>query len=718
MLSLSTKSLRQIHLDAVLIVVLIAAMSLPLLAQAPPSGDTFVSSSFGKTNFGSGIALAVQPGATTFIQFNLSTVPAGATVTKATLRLYVDAVTKSGSFDVYQVNSSWNESTLTYNTAPTPGASATGGHPTSVTSASYNQFLLIDITSLVQGWVSGSITNNGVALALTSSQGSFSFDSKESLLTGNGPELEIALAGAVGPQGPQGIQGPAGQQGAQGPAGLKGDTGATGPQGLTGSQGPQGATGAQGPQGPPGVDGAQGPAGPQGAAGQGFTFKGTFNNTVTYAPYDAVAYNGSSYVAKAAINPGDPTPDVNPNWSLIAQQGAAGAPGPAGAAGSQGPIGPQGPVGPQGPPGVPPPNVAVTNAPNTFAASQTVNGSLILGPGGVIQFGDGTTQSSAATGGSGVPPGYMILSSSPAPPAGYTLAGSFASGNLWLPMAPMPTGDDLVAAAELDGKIYVLGARLHPGMLQIYDTVTNTWSLGANLNVPRQFLAAAALNGQIYAIGGINSNGNTVGTVEVYDPSSNTWNSAGPLTTPRAHLAAAAGGSTIYAIGGLDENGHVLPTVEQYGVAFNTWFSDANLNTARCCLGAAFVNGKLYAVGGFTTTFNVSSALEVYDGSTNSWASLQPMPTARAELGATVSNGKLYAIGGSVNNTYINAVETYDPAGNNWSTVAPMLAGRENPAVVQSNSHIYAVGGSTEAENINLNEQYSPPVTLYTFVKN
>ena len=103
-------------------------------------------------------------------------------------------------------------------------------------------------------------------------------------------------------------------------------------------------------------------------------------------------------MAKAAINPGDPTPDVNPNWSLIAQQGAAGAPGPAGAAGSQGPIGSTRSSRTARASGSSPPNVAVTNAPNTFAASRTVNGSLILGPGGVIQFGDGTTQSSAATG--------------------------------------------------------------------------------------------------------------------------------------------------------------------------------------------------------------------------------------------------------------------------------------------------------------------------------
>ena len=338
--------------------VLLAAMSAPLLAQAPPSADTFVSSATPTTSYGSWPTLIVGSGTTSYLQFNLSGIPAGATVSKATLRLYVDGVVTSGSFDVYQLNGSWTESKLTYNTPPPAlGISATGNHPISITTASFNQFLLIDITSLVQQWLNGTVANHGVALSLTSGSGYFSFDSKESLLTGNGPELEIALAGTVGPQGPQGIQGPAGQQGAQGPAGPKGDTGTTGAQGLTGAQGPQGATGAQGPQGPPGVDGAQGPAGPQGAAGQGFTFKGIFDNTVIYAAYDTVAYNGSSYVAKATINPGDPTPDVNPNWSLMAQQGGTGAQGSQGPAGLQGPqgntgtAGAQGPAGPQGPQG-------------------------------------------------------------------------------------------------------------------------------------------------------------------------------------------------------------------------------------------------------------------------------------------------------------------------------------------------------------------------------
>ena len=319
-----------------------------VMAQAPPSGDTFVNSSSPAYNFGFLNSLAVTPENTSYVQFNLSGVPAGASVSKATLRLYVDLVTSKGSFDVYQVTTKWDENKVTYNTRPTRLDSPATSGPTSITAANCNQFLLIDITTLVQGWVKGTIPNYGVALALTSGTGSFFFDAKESLLTANGPELEITLTGAVGPQGPQGPQGPKGDtgpQGAQGNTGPKGDTGAAGPIG------PQGATGPQGPQGPIGVDGQAGAQGPQGAAGPGFSFKGAFDNTIAYAAYDVVSFNGSSYVAKLAINAGDPVPDVNPNWSLMAKQGTPGANGgigPAGPQGTQGNPGPQGPIGPTG----------------------------------------------------------------------------------------------------------------------------------------------------------------------------------------------------------------------------------------------------------------------------------------------------------------------------------------------------------------------------------
>jgi len=194
---------------AVIAVLAVTMFSATTQAQAPPSADTFVSSVTPKANYGASPILVVQAGATTFIQFNLSTLPAGASVNKATLRLYVDAVLTSGSFDVFPVNGAWSENALTYNTPPPAlGSSASGNKPIAITSSSLNKFLLIDITPLVQGWVSGTIANNGVALALTATNGLFSFDSKESLLTANGPELEIVLNGPAGPQGIQGIPGP------------------------------------------------------------------------------------------------------------------------------------------------------------------------------------------------------------------------------------------------------------------------------------------------------------------------------------------------------------------------------------------------------------------------------------------------------------------------------------------------------------------------------
>src|SRR5580692_6105797 len=81
------------------------AMSVPVSAQqAPPSADTFTLNATPKTNYGPSPLLAVTNGGSAFIQFNLSGVPANATVSKATLRLYVDAVTGAGTFDVYEVN--------------------------------------------------------------------------------------------------------------------------------------------------------------------------------------------------------------------------------------------------------------------------------------------------------------------------------------------------------------------------------------------------------------------------------------------------------------------------------------------------------------------------------------------------------------------------------------------------------------------------------------
>ena len=105
--------------------------------------------------------------------------------------------------------------------------------------------------------------------------------------------------------------------------------GGVGPEGPAGTPGAQGGVGPSGPQGPTGPRGGVGDPGPAGPAGpRGLTWKGVYSGATAYAKDDAVQYSGSSYVAANPVPSGQPVPGVNPDWTLMAQEGAgAGGPG-------------------------------------------------------------------------------------------------------------------------------------------------------------------------------------------------------------------------------------------------------------------------------------------------------------------------------------------------------------------------------------------------------
>ncbi|HEY1897219.1 MAG TPA: DNRLRE domain-containing protein [Terracidiphilus sp.] len=213
-----------------------------VFAQAPPTYDTFSYSAQPNKNFGAYPILLVEKGATSYLAFNLSAFPANAGVSKAVLRLYVDSVGQAGTLDAYEIDSPWTESQLTASNVPVLGPSATGGNPVSITMAGNGQFLLLDVTQLVQKWLADTIANDGIALAVTGNTGVFSFDSKESTLNSHEPELLVEFNGPPGPQGPAGA---AGLQGPAGPQGPGGPIGPAGPQGAQGQQGQAGAAGGQ-----------------------------------------------------------------------------------------------------------------------------------------------------------------------------------------------------------------------------------------------------------------------------------------------------------------------------------------------------------------------------------------------------------------------------------------------------------------------------------------
>ncbi|XWK49357.1 DNRLRE domain-containing protein [Tunturiibacter empetritectus] len=76
---------------------------------------------------------------------------------------------------------------MTYGTLP-----ALGSAVKTVAVGQAGAYVVVDVTGLVQGWVSAPATNNGVAL--TAGTAVVQFDSKENDLTGHAAVLDVALA--------------------------------------------------------------------------------------------------------------------------------------------------------------------------------------------------------------------------------------------------------------------------------------------------------------------------------------------------------------------------------------------------------------------------------------------------------------------------------------------------------------------------------------------
>jgi hypothetical protein len=321
-------------------VLLIVALALSLdcssarAAEATLTGDAHVNIGHLTTNYGTQSNLYVGNGNSAFLQFDLSSLPAGLTATQvshASITLFINRVNASGVVNLSPVTSPWNESTVTFATMPSFGPAVTG-----FTATAAGQYITLDVTSLVQGWVTAPSSNDGVVL--TSAAANVLFDSKENDETGHAATLDITVT-SVGPAGPMGTQG---IQGIQGVQGSKGDMGSQGPMGNPGTQGPKGDAGAQGLQGPKGDTGAQGLQGPKGDTGaQGIQgLKGDTGAQGTQGPKGNAGVQGAQGIQGVK---GDTGAQGTPG-----AQGLKGDPGPQGYQGPQGVAGPSGPTGANG----------------------------------------------------------------------------------------------------------------------------------------------------------------------------------------------------------------------------------------------------------------------------------------------------------------------------------------------------------------------------------
>jgi N-acetylneuraminic acid mutarotase len=249
----------------------------------------------------------------------------------------------------------------------------------------------------------------------------------------------------------------------------------------------------------------------------------------------------------------------------------------------------------------------------------------------------------------------------------------------WTKKKPMARPVHHQAMAEYQGKIYVFGGFVFPssggGWEPVdnaweYDPVADSWKALAPLPMKRGSAVAAEVGGKLYVIGGattvegsketaINGNGPArVLTVnDVYDPATNTWQSRAPMALGRNHAFGGAVNGKIYVIGGRTAHAFITVStntdiVEEYDPATNMWAGlKAKMPTARSGGGWATYGGKIYVAGGEVSTPEVAGAfraVEVYEPAANTWTKLPPMPMPRHGVAGAVLGNRFHLVSGMI----------------------------------------------------------------------
>lgn len=264
------------------------------------------------------------------------------------------------------------------------------------------------------------------------------------------------------------------------------------------------------------------------------------------------------------------------------------------------------------------------------------------------------------------------------------------------------------------------------GLIQIYDAKSNSWRSVASAPVPLNHPNAAAVNGDIYLLGGLEVAPSGVWSATpacwVWESSKDKWRAieSMPASEARGSAVTAVHDGIIYLAGGMTvlepfaggKQGTV-DIVSAFDTRAGKWItlpaSARAIPEGRDHAGGAMVGGKLYVLGGRKegqhnvkdTVFVLNVADRGKKGLEGGWTTRHGrMPTPRGGLVAAAIGDKVFTFGGEGNteegsNGVFNETEVYDISEDKWQRLAPMKLPRHGLSAVALKDKVYLPGGGT-----------------------
>ena len=232
----------------------------------------------------------------------------------------------------------------------------------------------------------------------------------------------------------------------------------------------------------------------------------------------------------------------------------------------------------------------------------------------------------------------------------------------------------------------------------LVDPDKGEWKPLPEPKVARGMAAAAELNGSIYVAGGFTWSGTTLSSVEQFDLKAGRWTDVASLGIPRSRFSLAALDGKLYALGGMKGGRHGdeslnEPSVEEYDPAKNIWRVAGKLNHARHGFALASWNHRIYVFGG--NDGETERSAEAWNPVTGKSVDLPNMPLGRGFGGVAVCNGQMICFGGHWPGTHPSV---FNPAAAAWKEVAASDIEIRRMVSRVFDGKLWTIGGESRAQ--------------------
>jgi N-acetylneuraminic acid mutarotase len=323
-----------------------------------------------------------------------------------------------------------------------------------------------------------------------------------------------------------------------------------------------------------------------------------------------------------------------------------------------------------------------------------------------------------------------------------------------LPSFPKPERSSF-GAIEYKGKVYIMGGHQGPEhtypeesflkRMDIYDSKTQKWTQGPDMNQPKHGFQMVAHENYIYVFGGFAFSADhkpgwkSLNTIERYDIKAKKWEILKTkLPRARSSNVSVKVGGLVYLIGGWDST----PKHDQdYEGRFHSEIDVFNLKDLtvhtlktklspplRRAFNATVYNDEIYLMGGISQGANHFDWIDLvtkFSPKTEDFSEVAKLPYATFAPGVGALGDKLYLIGGMVLKNpktydldYVDDIYEFDLKTKKWTHIGKFL--KENkgfPQIVNIDPQTIGIlGGHTYVQDSN-GEIIDHPVASFETLK-